>query len=264
MSVTSVDTDYDNLTTTLVADFDAPIDEVWQLWADPRKLERWWGPPTYPATFEKHVAPHVQRMSQEWVDDPALPGNFGLKQTVKQWLDLVVHGHTPGEDVIVPGVRQALNTLQIPVTNAEVARRLGVGREGRHEGLDRVVGALDRRVPSLQARLDELPHDVALLGEGRVGRDDRGAHRRHAVVGEGQAHDVHAPLPEDQVVVVEGAQHRAVDHHRLLLAAARIGVAKRKSLGELEVELHRSELPLATDRVAQHPFLNAGGPSYGA
>jgi uncharacterized protein YndB with AHSA1/START domain len=54
MSVTSVDTDYDNLTTTLVADFDAPIGEVWQLWADPRKLERWWGPPTYPSTFEKH------------------------------------------------------------------------------------------------------------------------------------------------------------------------------------------------------------------
>ena len=54
MSVTSVDKDYDNLTTTLVADFDAPLDEVWQLWADPRKLERWWGPPTYPATFEKH------------------------------------------------------------------------------------------------------------------------------------------------------------------------------------------------------------------
>ena len=54
MSVTSVDKDYDNLTTTLVADFDASLDEVWQLWADPRKLERWWGPPTYPATFEKH------------------------------------------------------------------------------------------------------------------------------------------------------------------------------------------------------------------
>jgi uncharacterized protein YndB with AHSA1/START domain len=54
MSVTTVDTDYDNLTTTLVADFDAPIEEVWQLWADPRQLERWWGPPTYPSTFEKH------------------------------------------------------------------------------------------------------------------------------------------------------------------------------------------------------------------
>jgi uncharacterized protein YndB with AHSA1/START domain len=54
MSVTSVDNDYDNLTITLVADFDAPVGEVWELWADPRKLERWWGPPTYPATFEKH------------------------------------------------------------------------------------------------------------------------------------------------------------------------------------------------------------------
>jgi uncharacterized protein YndB with AHSA1/START domain len=54
MSVTSVDKDFDNLTLTLVADFDAPIERVWQLWADPRLLERWWGPPTYPATMEQH------------------------------------------------------------------------------------------------------------------------------------------------------------------------------------------------------------------
>ena len=54
MSITSVDTDYANLTITLIADFEAPIDQVWDLWSDPRKLERWWGPPTHPATFEKH------------------------------------------------------------------------------------------------------------------------------------------------------------------------------------------------------------------
>jgi uncharacterized protein YndB with AHSA1/START domain len=54
LSITSVDTDYDNLTITLVADFDASIENVWELWSDPRKLERWWGPPAYPATFEKH------------------------------------------------------------------------------------------------------------------------------------------------------------------------------------------------------------------
>jgi uncharacterized protein YndB with AHSA1/START domain len=54
MSVTSVDTDHDNLAITLIAEFDAPIDQVWELWSDPRKLERWWGPPTYPATIEKH------------------------------------------------------------------------------------------------------------------------------------------------------------------------------------------------------------------
>jgi uncharacterized protein YndB with AHSA1/START domain len=54
MSVTSVDKDLDTLTITLVAHFDAPIERVWQLWADPRQLERWWGPPTYPATVDEH------------------------------------------------------------------------------------------------------------------------------------------------------------------------------------------------------------------
>ncbi len=54
MSVTSVDKDLDNLTMTLVADFAATVEQVWQLWADPRQLERWWGPPTFPATFERH------------------------------------------------------------------------------------------------------------------------------------------------------------------------------------------------------------------
>jgi uncharacterized protein YndB with AHSA1/START domain len=54
MTVTSVDKDLESLTITLIADFDAPIERVWQLWADPRMLERWWGPPTYPATVEKH------------------------------------------------------------------------------------------------------------------------------------------------------------------------------------------------------------------
>jgi uncharacterized protein YndB with AHSA1/START domain len=54
VSVTSVDTDYDNLAITVIADFEAPVDRVWELWSDPRKLERWWGPPGYPATFETH------------------------------------------------------------------------------------------------------------------------------------------------------------------------------------------------------------------
>ena len=49
MSVISVEKDLDSLSLTLVADFDAPIERVWQLWVDPRQLERWWGPPTHPA-----------------------------------------------------------------------------------------------------------------------------------------------------------------------------------------------------------------------
>lgn len=54
MTVTDVDKDLDARTLTITAEFDAPLDRVWELWADPRKLERWWGPPAAPATFERY------------------------------------------------------------------------------------------------------------------------------------------------------------------------------------------------------------------
>ncbi|TMC82443.1 MAG: SRPBCC domain-containing protein [Chloroflexi bacterium] len=54
MTVTAVRKDPHRLTLTVEAEFDASIERIWQLWADPRQLERWWGPPTYPATFTKH------------------------------------------------------------------------------------------------------------------------------------------------------------------------------------------------------------------
>jgi uncharacterized protein YndB with AHSA1/START domain len=54
MSVTSVRKDTEQLTMTVTADYDVTADRAWQLWADPRQLERWWGPPTYPATVEEH------------------------------------------------------------------------------------------------------------------------------------------------------------------------------------------------------------------
>ena len=41
-------------TLTLTAHFDAPVERVWQVWSDPRQLERWWGPPGYPATVTRH------------------------------------------------------------------------------------------------------------------------------------------------------------------------------------------------------------------
>ncbi|MFA4929851.1 MAG: SRPBCC domain-containing protein, partial [Patulibacter sp.] len=39
----------------IVADFAAPVERIWQVYADPRQLERVFGPPTYPATFVDHT-----------------------------------------------------------------------------------------------------------------------------------------------------------------------------------------------------------------
>lgn len=54
MTVTNVHKDAERLTLSITAEFDAPVSRVWKLWEDPRQLERWWGPPTYPATFVEH------------------------------------------------------------------------------------------------------------------------------------------------------------------------------------------------------------------
>ena len=54
MTVISSQKDLDALTLTIVAEFDADAARIWQVWEDPRQLERWWGPPTWPATFDRH------------------------------------------------------------------------------------------------------------------------------------------------------------------------------------------------------------------
>lgn len=54
MTVTSVEQDPEALTMTVTADLDASVERVWQLWADPRQFEKWWGPPGYPVTVADH------------------------------------------------------------------------------------------------------------------------------------------------------------------------------------------------------------------
>jgi len=54
MTVTDIRKDREHLTMTMTAEFDAPIERVWEMWSNPRKLERWWGPPTYPASVSAH------------------------------------------------------------------------------------------------------------------------------------------------------------------------------------------------------------------
>jgi uncharacterized protein YndB with AHSA1/START domain len=84
--VTDVRKDLDALTLTIVADFAAPVERVWQVYADPRRLEKVWGPPTYPATFVDHdlrpggrttyymTSPEGEKFSGYWlvteVDEP--------------------------------------------------------------------------------------------------------------------------------------------------------------------------------------------------
>ena len=51
MPVTDITTDPENLTMTLIADVDASVDRLWRAFTQPEQLERFWGPPGWPATF---------------------------------------------------------------------------------------------------------------------------------------------------------------------------------------------------------------------
>ncbi|RZO86910.1 MAG: SRPBCC domain-containing protein [Oceanococcus sp.] len=54
MPVVNVSHDLETLTLSITAEFAAPVQRIWALYADPRQLERVWGPPSHPATFVDH------------------------------------------------------------------------------------------------------------------------------------------------------------------------------------------------------------------
>ena len=55
MPLTSVTRDVEKLTLTVVGDYPGVAQQrLWDAFADPRQLERFWGPPFAPATFTRH------------------------------------------------------------------------------------------------------------------------------------------------------------------------------------------------------------------
>jgi uncharacterized protein YndB with AHSA1/START domain len=54
MPITSVTSDPQALTLTVIGDYPVPVERLWQAYADPRQLEKFWGPETWPATFTRH------------------------------------------------------------------------------------------------------------------------------------------------------------------------------------------------------------------
>ncbi len=54
MPILSVSSNAEALSLTVVGEYPVPLDRLWAAWVDPRQLERFWGPPTWPATFTRH------------------------------------------------------------------------------------------------------------------------------------------------------------------------------------------------------------------
>jgi uncharacterized protein YndB with AHSA1/START domain len=54
MPITSVTSNAGALTLTVVGEYPVPVERLWEAYADPRQLEKFWGPESWPATFTRH------------------------------------------------------------------------------------------------------------------------------------------------------------------------------------------------------------------
>lgn len=157
MTVTSVEKDPTALTLTITADFAAEVKRVWQLWADPRSLERWWGPPGYPATFTEHdlvpsgrvvyfmTSPEGERYYGTWrvleVDEPTRievedafadsEGQPDATQPISR-MAVALDGRSDG------GTRMVITTTFASTEDMEKSLAMGMD-----EGMREAVGQID-------------------------------------------------------------------------------------------------------------------------
>ena len=158
MPVTTVTKDPVALTMTVTTELSAPPERVWQLWADPRQLERWWGPPSYPATFvELNLAPGGKAIYY-------MTGPDGQKTPYSSWnvvatdppKSIVLRDQfadetgTPDAEFPIIGMRVSIEDIgdgktrmsihnEFPSTEA-LDKMLAMGME---EGMTQAVGQID-------------------------------------------------------------------------------------------------------------------------
>ncbi len=166
MTVTDVRKDPQNLTMTLDAEFDATPDRVWELWADPRQLERWWGPPTYPATFTSHdlreggraeyhmTGPTGDQPKGYWeITDAEPPHRLSFRDGFRD-ADGRPNSDMPVNEVDVTisdagGGRTKMSIVSIFPDTAAMEQLLAMGMQ---EGLTEAVGQIDAILAGEPAR----------------------------------------------------------------------------------------------------------------
>lgn len=156
MTVVSSHRDTDNLALVITSEFAAPPARVWQVWADAQQLSRWWGPPTWPATFTRHdftvdglshyymTGPEGEHAYGAWrVDDLEAPrrliftdafadedGQF-LDDPAPMRIEVSIEEAGPGSRMTISTRFQSLEHLQ------------QVADMGMEEGMTQALGQID-------------------------------------------------------------------------------------------------------------------------
>lgn len=181
MPVTSITKDPATLTMTVVADFPVPLQRLWEAYADPRQLEKFWGPPQCPATFTRHdAAPGGQSAYEMGMPDGDVSRGYW------QWLSVepgqsfeVVDGFAGPDgtpDAEMPSMRMvfAFNSTQqgarvITTTYFNSAEDLASLIEmGMEEGAKAAMAQIDAVLADLQTFAADLPTMAQTLSDTQV------------------------------------------------------------------------------------------------
>ena len=188
MPIVSISSDPMALTLTVVGESPVSLERLWAAWADPRQLERFWGPPTWPATFTRHdmvvggesqyrmTGPNGESSAGYWRFLAVEPGRgFEVQDGFchpdgRPNLDLP-GCHMRANFESFPGGARFVLTTRFP----SVAAMEQLVAMGMMEGLRSALAQMDDVVAELRARFAGTELEVLDDTHARITRDVRGS-----------------------------------------------------------------------------------------
>lgn len=163
MPVTSVTTDPEALSLTLVADFPVSVERLWDAFADPRQLERFWGPPGYPATFGTYdltpggyvhywmTSPEGQTFYGRWdVTAVDAPNSFTVTDTFADENGVSDPSMPPGTMTVSIEATSNGSRLTVLSTSPSLEALQQVIEMGQIEGMSQAMSQLDTVLADLR------------------------------------------------------------------------------------------------------------------
>lgn len=169
MPVTSVEKDLDALTMTITADFPVGVRRLWDAYVDPRQLERFWGPPEYPATFFRHdVFPGGESHYRMTGPDGSSHGGYWEFLAVDEGRSFVVRDGFAHDD----GTRNTeLPAMEMEMRFEETddgSRLVCVTSFGSLEQLEQLIAmGMEEGTREAMGQIDAVVADLASFAAGR-------------------------------------------------------------------------------------------------
>ena len=190
MPITSINSDPKALTLTVIADYPVPIERLWDAYADPRQIEKFWGPEGWPATFTRHDMA-VGGRSEYWMAGPDGTKSRGWWRYLKVEPRRVIEvedgfsGDDGKPNASMPTMRMVFNFEKTPrgsrftsVTHFPSVEAMDqLVKMGMMEGLKSAMGQIDAVLDDLKSFAAGRATESQLLSdtEVRISRIIRGS-----------------------------------------------------------------------------------------